>query len=306
MLQTEFRAMGSRINIFLDADTTEAAKVVNQVIDSFEEWEQSLSRFRESSELNMVNRSAGARVRVSDPFWKVLQIALEMKIISEGLVTPMVLGGLETIGYDRSFAAGVPEAVFRTENQYFTEADMTEIQLFPESREIRLPEGMRLDFGGTAKGWAAHQAMLRLAEFGPVLVNAGGDISISGLQANGAPWEVGIIDPLQPAMDLVRLTVGRSGVATSGKDYHKWLQDGVLRHHIIDPRTGLSAETDILSASVCAPTVVDAEMAAKVIFILGSQDGADWLLNHPQFGALLVLDDGVVLTSQFKNGILGG
>jgi thiamine biosynthesis lipoprotein len=165
---------------------------------------------------------------------------------------------------------------------------------------------MRLDFGGTAKGWAAHQCMLRLAEFGPVLVNAGGDISISGLHTDGSAWQVGIIDPLQPAIDLVRLKVGRSGVATSGKDYRKWLQDGILRHHIIDPRTGLPAETDILSASVLAPTAMEAEMAAKVIFILGSEDGAAWLQKQPQLGSLVVLDDGEVLISQTLKMYLGG
>jgi FAD:protein FMN transferase len=306
MMQTEFQAMGSHISILLDADTPETTLALNQVPVWFEEWEQSLSRFRENSELTMVNRSAGTRVRVSPTFWQVLQIALDMEIASEGLVTPAVLDALETIGYKHSFAGGVPDTVLQTENPNFATTDVTEIQLFPESQEIRLPEGMRLDFGGTAKGWAAHQTMLRLAKFGPILVNAGGDISISGLQTDGTPWKVGIIDPLQPAMDMVRLTVGSCGVATSGKDYRKWLQDGILRHHIIDPRTGLPAETDILSASVSAPTVMEAEMAAKVLFILGSEDGADWLKQQPQLGSLLVLDDGEVLISQTLKRNLGG
>jgi thiamine biosynthesis lipoprotein len=102
------------------------------------------------------------------------------------------------------------------------------------------------------------------------------------------------------------LTTGRCGLATSGKDYRKWLQDGVLRHHIIDPRSGFPAETDILSASVLAPTIMEAEMAAKVIFILGSEDGAAWLKDRPHLGSLLVLDDGDVLISQTMKSYLGG
>ena len=98
MLQTEFRAMGSRVNIFLDADTPEAADAITLVPVWFEAWEQSLSRFRESSELSLVNRSAGDRLHVSDPFWQVLHIALDMEKASAGLVTPVVLAALETIG----------------------------------------------------------------------------------------------------------------------------------------------------------------------------------------------------------------
>lgn len=306
MLKIDFRAMGSRISIQLDADTAESSIALNQVPVWFEDWEQSLSRFRDTSELSAINRSAGIRIRVSETYWQVLNLSLDTEAVSDGLVTPAVLHALETIGYEQSFVTGTLEAAQRSYYQDFGTTDLNEIQLFPVSREIKLPEGMRLDFGGTAKGWAAHQTMLRLAEYGPVLVNAGGDISISGLHSDNTPWQIGIIDPLQPAMDIVRMTSGRCGLATSGKDYRKWLKNGVLRHHIIDPRTGQPAKTDILSASVLAPTVLEAEMAAKVLFILGSEDGATWLKDRPHLGSLLVLDDGDVLISQTMKSYVGG
>jgi thiamine biosynthesis lipoprotein len=87
-------------------------------------------------------------------------------------------------------------------------------------------------------------------------------------------------------------------VATSGKDYRRWKLDGVWIHHIIDPRTGQPAETDVLASTVIAPTVTEAEMAAKVVLISGSQSGLVWLEAHPQMAGLLVLDDGKLLYSQ--------
>jgi thiamine biosynthesis lipoprotein len=151
---------------------------------------------------------------------------------------------------------------------------------------------LSLDFGGVAKGWAAHQAMQRLRGYGPVLVDAGGDIAISGLLSEGQPWAVGIEDPLHPDASLGTLMLGRCGVATSGRDYRRWKQGDTWKHHIIDPRSGEPAQTDILSATVIAPTVLEAEMAAKVVLILGSQTGLDWLTAHPTFAGMFVTDSG--------------
>lgn len=306
MVQKEFRAMGCRITVWLDSDTLEAQTVLNKVPDWFEEWEQSLSRFRENSELCQVNQSPGIRQSVSGTYWQVLQTAFEMEQSSGGLVTPAVLNSLEAAGYDHNFVDGMAAAGSRMNLEKSNIKNISDLQVFPETHQVTLPEGLRLDFGSTAKGWAAHQTMLRLSELGPVMVNAGGDISISGLKKDKDPWMVGILDPLQPEMDLVRVPMGHGGVATSGKDYRKWLQNGVLRHHIIDPRSGAPAETDILSASVIAPTVMKAEMAAKVLFILGSEEGGEWLIEHPDYASLLVLDSGEVMVSQKFKQILGG
>jgi thiamine biosynthesis lipoprotein len=87
-------------------------------------------------------------------------------------------------------------------------------------------------------------------------------------------------------------------VATSGRDYHRWIRQGASQHHIIDPRTGLPASTDVLTATVIAPGMVEAESAAKVALILGSNAALDWLEAHPPLAGLLVLEDGSVRRSR--------
>jgi thiamine biosynthesis lipoprotein len=161
---------------------------------------------------------------------------------------------------------------------------------------------VRLDFGGIAKGWAADQAVRRLAVHGPALVNAGGDIAVSGPRQSGDGWLIGIDAPLGlelPAdtqLELIALRTG--GVATSGRDYRRWQQNGAWQHHIIDPRSGVPADTDVLAATVIAPTAGDAEVAAKVVLLLGSSAGLDWLDARPALAALLVLETGEVLHSR--------
>lgn len=136
---------------------------------------------------------------------------------------------------------------------------------------------MRLDLGGIAKGWAADIAAQRLAKAGPALIDAGGDIAVSGPMADGSPWPIAIANPFAPEDSLGLLLLVRGAVATSGRDYRRWTRGGVEQHHIIDPRTGQPAQTDVLSATIVAPDGPAAEMAAKVALILGSQAGLAWL-----------------------------
>jgi thiamine biosynthesis lipoprotein len=156
---------------------------------------------------------------------------------------------------------------------------------------------MTLDFGGIAKGWAAHQTMLRLRAEGPSLVNAGGDIAISGSRADGNPWPVGVLDPSDNGKEVEVLQLHGCGVATSGKDRRRWIRNGVLQHHIIDPGTSEPADTDLLTVTVVALDAMEAEAAAKAAFILGSRAGIEWIEARSTLAAMFVLENGHKLYS---------
>jgi thiamine biosynthesis lipoprotein len=128
-----------------------------------------------------------------------------------------------------------------------------------------------------------------------VLVDAGGDIAISGPMRNGMPWAVGVDDPFQAGQSLALMMLADCGIATSGKDYHRWMKADRWQHHIIDPRTDKPAETDVFTATVIARDVMDAEAWAKTALILGSQAGADKLNQVEGLAYLLVLEGGSIL-----------
>ncbi|MBI5301658.1 MAG: FAD:protein FMN transferase [Chloroflexi bacterium] len=176
-------------------------------------------------------------------------------------------------------------------------ADWRAIEYDAETRVVCLPREMRLDLGGIAKGWAADQAARRLSQVAPALVDAGGDIAISGPLANGEPWQIAVADPFNPDGDVERLVIDAGGVATSGRDYRNWKMGERVYHHIIDPHTGQPAETDVVSATVIAPSALQAETAAKVALILGHAAGMRWLNARPLLAGLLVLDDHRVVAS---------
>jgi thiamine biosynthesis lipoprotein len=211
-------------------------------------------------------------------------------------VNPTVLAAVEASGYDRSFEqidAGRPAPPQPAPALDAWRA----IEFDVQGKVVHTPEGMRLDLGGAAKGWAAERTARRLGRLAPVLVNAGGDIAVSAPQRDGQPWPVGIGRPENAERHLALLPVLRGGVATSGRSYRRWEQGGQPRHHLIDPRSGRPAETDVLAATVVAPGALEAEIAAKVVLILGSRLGMDWLQTRPRLAGILALEDGQVLTS---------
>lgn len=290
-----FRAMGSQMLAIVESNSKDPPVILDQVPEWFEAWEQALSRFRHDSELSRLNRTVDQPIPVSQTLWDVFQASLIADKATGGLVTPTILDAVVMAGYDRPFDE-LPASIAYVD--LWTEiAPLSMVVHDEETRSICLPPNIHLDFGGLAKGWAAHQAVERLKSSGPALMNAGGDIALSGPRLDGEGWSIGISNPFETDEDLALLHLRRGGVATSGKDHRRWLQGDSLNHHIIDPRTGQSAITDILTATVVAPTAMEAEAAAKSVFLLGSGAGLEWLESDSALAGLLVLDNGEILIS---------
>jgi FAD:protein FMN transferase len=293
-----FRAMGGEMLAILEGDADSPPSIMDEVPGWFEGWEQALSRFRADSELSRLNRTFDQPVKVSDTLWDVFQYALSAETLTNGLVTPTVLDAMLEAGYDQSF-----DTLPRYQSQYGLQVlsvvnRLSVVTWDERSKTICLPNGVRLDFGGVAKGWAAHQTAERLKEYGPALMNAAGDIAISGALANGKPWQIGVRNPFEPDSDFETLNLNRCGVATSGRDRRHWSRNGQPRHHIIDPHTGLPAETDVITATVVAPTVMEAEAAAKTVFMLGGEEGLKWIESDPVLAGIIILENGHTFYSQ--------
>ena len=309
----EFRAMGSKMLAIVDG--VDQPPTMALVPTWFEEWEQVLSRFRSDSELSRLNMAAGSPIPVSEVLWEVYTATLTAERATGGLVTPLILEALLYAGYDQSFdllqpfdrrgphfapQLNIPRAIHRPMRQ----VELSDVAADPANRSISLPRGALLDFGGIAKGWCAEQAALRLQPCGPALVSAGGDISVSGPMADGEPWGIDVEDPFNEGKFVETIYLNGGGVATSGRDHRHWLRNGFPQHHIIDPRTGLPAATDILTATVIAESAVEAEALAKAVLISGSTAGLDWLDTTESLAGLLILENGQRLYSRHMDKYL--
>jgi thiamine biosynthesis lipoprotein len=151
---------------------------------------------------------------------------------------------------------------------------------------LRIPRGVELDLGATAKAWASdHAARTIAAQTGcGVLVSLGGDIAVAG----GSAWPIRIAEdhtePLDGRGPIVSIESG--GLATSSTTVRRWRTDVGEAHHVLDPSTGRPAESCWRTASVAAATCLDANVAATAAIVL-SHAAAAWLEDR-QLPARLV------------------
>ncbi|HEY6202640.1 MAG TPA: FAD:protein FMN transferase [Candidatus Limnocylindria bacterium] len=216
-----------------------------------------LTRFEPNSELSRLNAAGGRWLRVSPELEALLRESLRAFDLSDGLVNVAVLPALLAAGYTRDFAAG-PTA--RTAAPLIRPLpDVLDMR----PGEARLAAGAALDLGGIAKGWLADRLAKDLGE--NVLVNLCGDLYARGGGTTGDGWPVGF--------GAKTLLLKDMGAATSGTTKRAWAGG----HHLIDPRTGLPARTDLSEVSVLAATATDAEIYAKVALFLGASAAPNWL-----------------------------
>jgi thiamine biosynthesis lipoprotein len=258
-----FEALGSDCELY--------ALEPHEPLGATAEWIHSLharlTRFDPESELSRFNAQAGGWVDVSAELEALLRAALHAFEESGGLVHAGILPALLGAGYDRTFSDVLAGSRHRSGDRDRHTLDETEVprplEPLPLLLEVkrgsaRLNEGSAVDLGGLAKGWIADRATERLGSNS--LANLGGDLRAVGGGPAGEGWPVGFGGKT--------LLLDDHGAATSGTTKRTWA-DG--QHHLIDPRTGAPARTDLTEVSVLARTALDAEVLAKTALLLGRE-----------------------------------
>ena len=250
------------------------------------------SRFREDSELSRLNERGGeGDIGLSPLLEEAIVAALWSAEMTDGLVDPTVGRVMEEVGYTvtfRDMPAEGPPLQLRVQKVVGWRA----LAYDPAAHTVRLPAGVALDLGASGKAWAADRAAdIVAAKLGvAVAVECGGDIAVRGpLPKEGWPMRVSADEETDPGQDIM---VFDGGLATSGTTMRRWRRGGVELHHIIDPSTGLPAETPWNMVTVAAATCVEANAAATASLILG--DGAPAWLNARKLPARLVEKSGQV------------
>jgi thiamine biosynthesis lipoprotein len=279
MLRERFHAMGTSMELLLEApDAPDARARLGAARAEIERLEALLSRFRPDSELSQLNHAR--RMRVGPDLARVLSAALKLRQRTGGRFDPTLGRAIMACGYDRSFegiadderplgdSAGGDGAVF----------------VDTASGWVELGAGVDVDLGAIAKGDAADRACAILAWAGPSLVNAGGDIVVSGPR-HEEPWPVAVATP----RGRLVLNLETGALATSGTDRRRWWRAGQQHHHALEPSCGRSAATDVTRATAVACTGAEADALATALVIAGAS-GACSLAD--QWGVPAVLVDG--------------
>jgi thiamine biosynthesis lipoprotein len=233
------------------------------------------SRFRSDSELVRLDRAEGRPARVSPLLARALGAALDAARDTDGHVDPTVGSAMAELGYDRDYAllASVDGPPVRVVERPVP--GWRQVELDRSSGLVRVPAGVHLDLGATAKALAADLAASRIhSSLGTgVLVGIGGDIAVAG-DPPEAGWVVRVQDvtgltdaPVQGPMETVSISAG--GLATSSIAARRWVRGGRVMHHLLDPRTGLPVASSWRTVSVAASTSLAANVASTDSMVRG-------------------------------------
>lgn len=318
MAAIEFRAMNTTVLVAAE-DSHLVSRGLSTVRDYIAQAERRFSRFIPQSELCHLNNSAGTWTPVSPEMMEILMLACRYYEETHGLFDPSILPELAPAGYDKSMdqivgaaGGGASSGVLPTEpagrgvsQGRDRRAAFSEVELEATGLRARLPAGMAVDLGGIAKGWIVQQAAMLLSSFStPCAVSAGGDMYFVGVPDDGSRWQVELEDPRDPRRTLAWLRTGPGAVVTSSVTKRAWSKNSVFNHHIIDPRTGKSAKTDWLSATVIARDAVAAEAYAKALLIGGRDEAIRLQQQSEELAFVNVEEDGALFWSpNFKDFI---
>jgi thiamine biosynthesis lipoprotein len=283
-----WQALGTSVVLRHEGAPDEGIRAaVQQELDAID---LAASRFRADSELATVNDATGRWTTISPLLSEAIELALRAAELTGGAVDPTLGQSLVTLGYDRDWRAldtvdsrepidAFAEIVVRRRRRGLWE----EIDVRDDPPGVRVPRGVMLDLGATAKALAADRAARAAAEAGGgrgVLVALGGDIATAGAPPPEG-WQVHVTDDHLAAPDAPGQTVSVSvgGLATSSIATRRWRHEGRSQHHVLDPCSGRPIRGPWRTVSVAAASCADANIAATAALVLGD-DAEAWLTEQ--------------------------
>ena len=277
--------------------------IYNEIFSRIHEIENLMSVNIPSSDVSRVNAAAGIEpVRVNKDVFKVIERAKYFAEISGGAFDPTVgpLAALWGIGTEKQHVPLQEEidAVLPFVNFRYLELDA-------ETYSVFLPyQGMSLDLGAIAKGFAADEAanIARRAGVKQAKIDLGGNIVLIGVKIDKSPWRVGIQNPGNAHGSITGiLQITEKTVVTSGVYERYFEENGKKYHHIFDTSTGYPSEKGIVSVTIITDISMDADALSTSAFVLGYEAGCLLLDSFPETEAVFVFEDKSIRTTSGVN-----
>lgn len=253
---------------------------------------------QESSQVYALNHRTASTLSLSPELTALLEQALLLANQTGGAFDPTVYPLVQAWGFTTD-TYQVPTQ--QTLQALLPLADHTALTLTDNT--LTLPEGVQLDFGGIAKGWAGDRAVQLLRGCGvtSAIVRLGGNIHTVGTKPDGSAWRVGIEDP-DTGNTLAAVSVTDRAVVTSGSYQRFFTRDGQHYHHILDPDTGRPADNGLTSVTIVGDCGARCDALSTALFVMGQERSADFWRAHRDFDAVFIRTDGsVAITAGLKD-----
>jgi len=299
------KIMTADVYIALSSDTVSQnviAKDLDTAIKMLKVFEKNYTRFTADSELATLNKSA--KMVVSDELLEIITLAKEYYSKTEGLFDPTILIALLKEGYDVSKNAGFYSAKPRTDKNTIQHT-FDQVVIDRNSNSITKPASLLIDLGGIGKGYIIDKVAAFLKDsYSDFCVSLGGDMYLAGVdrQKSFPYWAIEIDNPtLTKSMETPTLLGKDVAIATSGVNKRTWNVANQSKNHIIDPRTGRSAQNSLASVTVIGHTTIYADIMAKILLILGIEKGLEYCQNTKVPAVFITKSSEIFFSDEVKN-----
>ena len=289
----EIFALDTIIKLRLYGDNSQAAADLaqNRII----QLEQLLSVTDPGSEVSKINMNSGEKISVGDDVFNIIQTAENISSRSNGSldisVYPIVrLWGFTTDKYTVPTKDEIEKEL--------ADVDYKKIRINEEDRTIQTAKNMEIDLGAIAKGYISEQTKNLLKQQGidSAVLSFGGNIQTIGTK-NGDPWKIGVKYPFTEDSFAI-LKEGETAVVTSATDQRYFEENGVMYHHIIDPKTGYPVDNGVLSATVVCDSGTLADALSTSLFVMGIDDAVELYKNSDDFEFIMIDKQNKVYVTQ--------
>jgi thiamine biosynthesis lipoprotein len=282
------------IAIAPSADT--AAKCIDAAFEQLSTVDEMMSDYSSDSEISGINNNAyKGPVAVSEPTFEVIERAVQFSRQTDGAFD-ITVGPLVDLYHLAQKEANAPDKDKIAAAK--SKVGFEKLKLDEQNRTVEFAvDGMRLDLGGIAKGYAIDRAIEAMQKCGAngAMVDVGGDIRVFGIPPKGKnKWQIGLQDPCETSEIpigsgklLMILELDNGAVATSG-DYQRFvLIEGKKYSHIINTKTG-SASGELSSVTIICPNATDADALATAVSVMGAEKGLALIEQRPQTEAIII------------------
>lgn len=260
-----------------------AQEAVKAGIQEIERLDALWSTGNENSEIAAINRDGGGVL--SDETLYLVNRALELYESTEGAFDISIYPVMDLWGFTTGDFS-VPTESELQQTMALVGADRLQIKTDDETGEstLSMEKGMQIDLGGIAKGYTSGRVMDIFREYGvtSAIINLGGNVFVLGNKTDGSKWKVGIQDPEDETASLGGIAISNKAVITSG-GYERYFEDedtGIKYHHIIDPKTGSSANNGLISVTIISEDGTLADGLSTSLFVMGTEDAVTYCEEH--------------------------
>ena len=270
--------------------------LVDEVWAECTRYENLLSKTIATSDVSRINTAKGATVTVDPETWEILHQAKEISELTGGAFSVTIAPVSALWTFTGTTTNTVPNDETRLAALPLVDDQKIELG---DDYTVTLPAGMQIDLGGIAKGYIADKVAELIREKAHAgIISLGGNVYSVGQKPDGSKFSVGITDPEATYQSVGVIYTGDCTVVTSGTYERGFDFGGVRYHHILDPKTGWPAQSDLISTTIVMDSSMTADALATACIVIGSEEALA-LANRLGLDAMFIMQDGNVL---FTNG----